>query len=255
MFASRSLFQTAIPIGNPPQQGETGIKKTSPFLNNWANSQAATAPLADYPDKKKSGSRQQKRYSSSNSNSKSKGKMAGVTDIYGFVPKDSKSTPYPLSQHRGRVLLIVNVASKCGFTPQYTALEALYKKYHPRGLDILAFPCNQFMNQEAGTADQIQEFCRLTYGVTFPVLAKVEVNGEAEEPLYAFLKNEKKSLGMKKIKWNFEKFLVDRRGDVVDRYASTTKPESLEGAIERELAVEVPEGSAGGGVEAAKSEL
>ncbi len=133
-------------------------------------------------------------------------------------------------------MLIVNVASKCGFTPQYTALESLYQKYKSRPFIILGFPCNQFGGQEPGTNEEIQEFCKVNYGVTFPILGKVEVNSDKEDPLWAWLKKEKPGLmGLKRVKWNFEKFLVDGEGKVVQRYASTTKPAGLEGDIEREL--------------------
>ncbi len=131
------------------------------------------------------------------------------------------------------MLLIVNTASKCGFTPQYAGLEALHKKYHDRGLTILGFPCNQFGAQEPGDADEIANFCSLTYDVSFPMMAKIEVNGAGVHPLYAWLKKEKKGLlGSEAVKWNFTKFLIDRQGEVVARFAPTVEPKALEGAIE-----------------------
>lgn len=130
-------------------------------------------------------------------------------------------------------MLIVNVASKCGFTPQYEGLEALYRDYKDRGLTVLGFPCNQFGAQEPGNAEEIASFCSLTYDVTFPVLAKVEVNGDGADPFYKWLKKEKPGLmGLQSIKWNFTKFLIDRDGKVVSRHAPTEKPESLKPAIE-----------------------
>ena len=134
--------------------------------------------------------------------------------------------------YRGKVLLIVNVASKCGFTPQYRGLQALYDQYTARGLEILAFPCNQFGQQEPGTDTEIASFCDRTYGVTFPVFARIEVNGANAHPLYAWLKREKSGLLGGAIKWNFTKFLLDRSGVVRDRFAPTTTPESLAPKIE-----------------------
>lgn len=135
-------------------------------------------------------------------------------------------------------MLVVNTASKCGFTPQFEGLEKLYKKIkeqYPDDFTILGFPCNQFGGQDPGSDDQIQEFCQLNYGVSFPVLGKTEVNGDGAEPVYKWLKSQKKSLMMERIKWNFEKFLVGRDGQVKERWASTSKPESLEAAILAEL--------------------
>ncbi|UAK70313.1 glutathione peroxidase [Aeromonas enteropelogenes] len=137
-------------------------------------------------------------------------------------------SPYPLVQLAGKVILVVNVASRCGFTPQYTGLEALYLDLGPAGLEILGFPCNQFGQQEPGDAEEIARFCSLDYPVTFPIMAKCEVNGEQAHPFYQWLKREKPGLlGLENIKWNFTKFLIDRDGNVVDRFAPTTKPESL----------------------------
>ncbi|MDX1296332.1 MAG: glutathione peroxidase [Sulfurimonadaceae bacterium] len=142
-----------------------------------------------------------------------------------------------LSEYRGKVLLIVNTASKCGFTPQYEGLEALYQHYKDDGLMILGFPCNQFSEQEPGTNDEIANFCRVNYGVSFDMFAKIDVNGDNAHPLYKYLKREASGfLGSESIKWNFTKFLVDRNGKVIDRYASTTKPESLKKDIETLLA-------------------
>jgi len=138
-----------------------------------------------------------------------------------------------LSDHAGQVLLIVNVASKCGFTPQYAGLEALYRQYGPRGFTVLGFPCNQFGAQEPGDAAEIANFCTTSYDVTFPIFAKVEVNGADADPLYDYLKTGAPGvLGSKAIKWNFTKFLVDRTGRPVRRYAPTTKPEELAAEIE-----------------------
>lgn len=134
----------------------------------------------------------------------------------------------PLSDYAGKVLLIVNAASKCGFTPQYAGLEALYREYHDRGFEVLAFPCNQFAGQEPGDAEEIRDFCTVSYDVTFPIFAKVDVNGAQADPLFRRLKHEQKGVLGSRIKWNFTKFLVDREGNVVERYAPTTKPEALE---------------------------
>ena len=137
-------------------------------------------------------------------------------------------TPYPLAQLAGKVILVVNVASRCGFTPQYEGLEALYRELGPEGLEILGFPCNQFGQQEPGDAEEIARFCSLDYPVTFPIMAKCDVNGEQAHPLYQWLKKEKPGLlGLENVKWNFTKFLIGRDGNVVERFAPTTKPESL----------------------------
>lgn len=142
-----------------------------------------------------------------------------------------------LADHQGKVLLIVNTASECGLTPQYEGLEALYRKYQSQGLVIAGFPCNQFGGQEPGTADQIGAFCTKNYGVTFPMYAKIDVNGENTHPLYAWLKKAAPGLlGSEAIKWNFTKFLVGRDGRVLDRYAPTTAPDALAGDIEQALA-------------------
>ena len=156
-----------------------------------------------------------------------------MTSLYDHAPRDARGEAHPLSQYRGKVLLVVNTASKCGFTPQYQGLEELWRRHRARGLVVLGLPCNQFGAQEPGDAAAIEQFCSLTYYVTFPVLAKVEVNGPGADPLYVDLKREKPGLfGTKAIKWNFTKFLVDRDGKVVGRYAPTTKPQDLVKDIE-----------------------
>lgn len=155
-----------------------------------------------------------------------------MSDFYKLTPKDNKGEPFPFTQLEGKVVLIVNVASKCGFTPQYEELEALYKKYKDQGFVIIGFPCNQFGRQEPGTDEEISQFCQLNYGVTFPVLKKVDVNGSDADPVYEYLKSQKSGLlGFKGIKWNFEKFLVDKKGNVYERYSSLTKPSSLDSVI------------------------
>lgn len=134
-----------------------------------------------------------------------------------------------LAEYKNKIVLIVNTASKCGFTPQYQGLEELYNKYKDQGLVILGFPCNQFGNQEAGNSDEIGTFCEKNYGVTFPVFEKIDVNGDDATPLYKDLKSEAPGLlGTQKIKWNFTKFLLSREGEIIDRYAPTTKPEDIE---------------------------
>jgi glutathione peroxidase len=151
---------------------------------------------------------------------------------YDFSARTLQGVDKPLTDYRGKVLLIVNVASRCGFTPQYTGLEALYRKYRERGFEVLGFPCNQFGSQEPGTEAEIGQFCSTTYDVSFPLFAKVDVNGDNAHPLYRHLKGEKPGvLGTEAIKWNFTKFLVDRDGNVVKRYAPADKPEALEGDI------------------------
>jgi len=152
--------------------------------------------------------------------------------LYDISARDITGTERPLADYRGKVLLVVNVASRCGFTPQYTGLEALYRKYHDRGFEVLGFPCNQFGSQEPGSEADIQGFCSTTYDVTFPLFAKVDVNGADAHPLYRLLKGEKPGiLGTEAIKWNFTKFLVNRQGEVVKRYAPTDKPEDLDAAV------------------------
>lgn len=156
-----------------------------------------------------------------------------MTTVHDFTVHTIEGTEQSLGDHRGKVLLIVNVASRCGLTPQYTALEALQRKHAARGFSVLGFPCNQFGGQEPGTEAQILEFCTLNYEVSFPMYGKVEVNGEGTHPLYAHLKSAAPGLlGSESLKWNFTKFLVDREGRVVRRYAPTDSPESIEKDIE-----------------------
>lgn len=156
--------------------------------------------------------------------------------LYDIPVRKADGSETTLAEYRGRVLLIVNVASKCGFTKQYAGLEALYRKYKDRGLAVLGFPCNQFMGQEPGDDTAIQQFCTVNFGVTFPVFGKIDVNGSATAPLYQHLKYEKRgTLWTKAIKWNFAKFLVDRAGDVVRRIGTATKPAAMEKEIERLL--------------------
>jgi glutathione peroxidase len=153
--------------------------------------------------------------------------------IYDFTAETLDGKPAPLSSWRDQVILVVNTASKCGFTRQYEGLEALYRKYRDRGLVILGFPCNQFGAQEPGDAAEIANFCSLTYDVDFPMMRKIDVNGPRTHPLYAYLKHQKKGvLGTANVKWNFTKFLVDRKGQVVQRFAPSVEPKALEGAIE-----------------------
>jgi len=154
-------------------------------------------------------------------------------NIYDFEAETLDGKPAPLSAYREQVVLIVNTASKCGFTPQYAGLEALYRKYRDRGFVVLGFPCNQFGKQEPGDAAEIASFCSLTYDVDFPMMRKIDVNGPKTHPLYGYLKAAKKGvLGTEAIKWNFTKFLIDRNGQVVDRFAPSAEPKALEGAIE-----------------------
>lgn len=155
-----------------------------------------------------------------------------TTNIYSQSATDIQGNTVSLEQYRGKVLLIVNTASECGFTPQYKGLEALYQEYKDQGLVILGFPCNQFGAQEKADEQGIQAFCELNFGVTFPLFSKIEVNGEHTHPLYQYLKKAAPGvLGTQGIKWNFTKFLVNRRGEAIERFASTTKPEALEGKI------------------------
>lgn len=156
--------------------------------------------------------------------------------VFDGVVKSASGEDVPLSNYRGKALLIVNTASRCGYTPQYEGLQKLYRKYRDRGFEILAFPCNQFGAQEPGSDSEIQEFCRLNYSVEFPVFAKIEVNGAGAHPLYAWLKSAAPGiLGTEAIKWNFTKFLVARDGVKVERFAPQDKPETLEKAIEKAL--------------------
>jgi glutathione peroxidase len=159
-----------------------------------------------------------------------------MTSIYDFTAKSLQGKDVPLSDFKDKVLLIVNTASKCGFTPQYEGLEKLYEKLNAKGLTILGFPCNQFGKQEPGGPEEIGTFCQTNYGVSFPMFDKIDVNGPHAHPLYQYLKDEQAGvLGTKNIKWNFTKFLVDRNGKVVDRFAPMTKPQDIEKSIEKVL--------------------
>jgi glutathione peroxidase len=155
-----------------------------------------------------------------------------MTSIYDFSARDLDGASVSLSDYKGKTLLIVNVASKCGFTPQYEGLEALYRKFAPKGLVVLGFPSNQFGHQEPGNSTEIRNFCSTNFDVTFPLFAKIDVNGTDADPLYKFLKREARGVfGTERIKWNFTKFLVDPQGKVRRRYAPTAKPSSIENAI------------------------
>ncbi len=149
--------------------------------------------------------------------------------VYDFSATDIQGAERNLSEFEGKVLLIVNTASKCGFTPQFEGLENMYKDLNEKGLEVLGFPCNQFAQQDKGSDSEIAGFCMKNYGVSFPMFSKIEVNGEGEHPLYTFLKSSAKGiLGTKKIKWNFTKFLINQKGEVVKRYAPTSKPEDIQ---------------------------
>jgi glutathione peroxidase len=159
-----------------------------------------------------------------------------MANVYDFSVKDIHGKEQKLDRFKDKVMLIVNVASKCGFTPQYKGLEALYEKMRSRGLEVLGFPCNQFGAQEPGTEKEIESFCELNYGVKFPLFAKVDVNGDGADPLYKYLKKEKPGLlGSEAIKWNFTKFLVDRKGKVIERYAPSVEPQAIAPDIEKLL--------------------
>ncbi|HVT36104.1 MAG TPA: glutathione peroxidase [Nevskiaceae bacterium] len=156
--------------------------------------------------------------------------------VYDFSAKNIDGSEQKLDQYKGKVLLVVNVASKCGFTPQYKGLEEIWRKHKDQGLVILGFPCDQFGHQEPGDENEIKNFCSLSYDVTFPLFAKIEVNGANAHPLYQYLKSEAPGLlGSEGIKWNFTKFLIDKSGKVVKRYGSVDKPESIEKDIEKLL--------------------
>lgn len=148
--------------------------------------------------------------------------------IYDFSCKDIKGELKPMSDYKGKVLLIVNTASNCGFTPQYKGLEALYRQFKDKGFEVLGFPCNQFMAQEPGDEEEIKNFCSLKYDVSFPMFSKIDVNGPDADPLYQYLRKEAKGvLGSSSVKWNFTKFLVDKNGKVIKRFATQTKPEDI----------------------------
>jgi len=159
-----------------------------------------------------------------------------MTTVFDFTAQDIAGKDVDLSQYKGKVLLIVNTASKCGFTPQYKGLQGIFEQYREQGFEVLGFPCNQFGHQEPGDEAAISEFCELNFGVDFPLFGKIDVNGDNAHPLYQHLKEEAPGLlGSKGVKWNFTKFLVNREGQVVKRYAPTDKPESLAKDIEKLL--------------------
>jgi glutathione peroxidase len=155
--------------------------------------------------------------------------------IYDYKITSSNGSEISMSEYRGKVLLIVNTASKCGFTPQYTELQELYKQYGKQGLEILAFPCNQFANQEPGSNSEIASFCSLNYGVSFPVMGKIDVNGQNAHLLFQYLEEKAPGIFGKAVKWNFTKFLVDRTGSSIERHAPTTSPARLKSRIEKLL--------------------
>lgn len=156
--------------------------------------------------------------------------------IYDFKVKDSKGELIPLSNYKDQVVIVVNTASKCGYTPQYKDLQALYEEYKSEGLIVIGFPCNQFMNQEPGSNEEIQSFCELNFGVTFPILGKVDVNGDDADPLFKYLsKNAPGIMGLKSIKWNFTKFIIDKKGEVIERVAPQTNPQEMKATIEKLL--------------------
>jgi glutathione peroxidase len=153
--------------------------------------------------------------------------------VYDFSAKTNGGELKPLADYKGKVLLIVNTASRCGFTPQYQGLQKLYDEFHASGFEVLAFPCNQFRNQEPGSDEEIRDFCQVNYGVTFPLFAKVDVKGPNAHPLFVYLTKQAPGFLTEGIKWNFTKFLIDRNGSVVKRYAPTTRPERIAADIKR----------------------
>ncbi|WP_201509979.1 glutathione peroxidase [Psychrobacter alimentarius] len=159
-----------------------------------------------------------------------------MSTIYDFTAESMDGTSQAFSDYKGKVLLIVNTASKCGFTPQFEGLEELYKQYKEQGLVVVGFPCNQFGSQDPGSNEEIGAFCQKNYGVSFPMMAKVDVNGAEAHPIFKWLKDQKGGLLTDGIKWNFTKFLVDSHGQVIDRYAPTTKPDAIKADIEQALA-------------------
>ncbi|MBK9291647.1 MAG: glutathione peroxidase [Bacteroidetes bacterium] len=161
--------------------------------------------------------------------------MKSTSPFYGFKAQSIDGKEIPMQQFEGKTILVVNTASKCGLTPQFEGLEALYRKYRDRGLVILGFPCNQFANQDPGYEKEIAEFCQLNYGVSFPMFAKVDVNGPQAHPVFKYLKKELPGLLGSKIKWNFTKFLIDPTGKPVKRFAPTTKPEQIESYLSKYL--------------------
>jgi len=158
-----------------------------------------------------------------------------MNKVYDFTVKTTNGDLMPLNKFEGKPLLIVNTASKCGLTPQFKGLQELYEKYSDQGLEIIGFPCDQFNNQEYENIEETTQFCQINYGVTFPITAKIDVNGENAHPLFAFLKKQKKGILSDTIKWNFTKFLIDREGQVVERYAPTTVPSKIEEDIKKLL--------------------
>jgi glutathione peroxidase len=163
--------------------------------------------------------------------------MEAVMSVYDFKAVDIQGQERDLADYKGKVLLIVNTASKCGLTPQFEGLEAMYKDLHEEGLEVLGFPCNQFAQQDKGSDSEIAGFCMKNYGVSFPMFSKIEVNGDQAHPLYKYLKKEARGmLGTEKIKWNFTKFLINKDGQVVKRFAPTSKPQAIEKHVRALLA-------------------
>lgn len=159
-----------------------------------------------------------------------------MSNIYDFSAETMEGTTQSFAGYEGQVLLVVNTASKCGFTPQFEGLETLYQQYKDQGLTVIGFPCNQFGNQDPGSNDEIGAFCQKNYGVSFPMMGKVDVNGKDADPIFNWLKDQKGGLLTDGIKWNFTKFLIGRDGQVIDRYAPTTKPDAIKADIEQALA-------------------
>jgi glutathione peroxidase len=160
-----------------------------------------------------------------------------MSKIYDFSVEDTHGSQQPLAQYQGKVMLVVNTASKCGFTPQYKELQALYEAWHEKGLEILAFPCNQFGQQEPDSNAEIQQFCQLNYGLTFPVFGKIDVNGKEAHPLYKYLCAQHENIPSSVIQWNFTKFLIDQNGEVVNRYEPSVKPKEIEKEIQKLLKI------------------
>ena len=158
-----------------------------------------------------------------------------MNSIYDFQVKKANGEVQSLKNYEGKTLLIVNTASKCGLTPQFEGLQKIYEQYKEQGLEILGFPCDQFNNQEYDNIEETTQFCQKNYGVNFPIFAKIDVNGDNEDPLFTFLKEQKKGVLSSKIKWNFTKFLVDRNGQVIERYAPTTEPAKIEQDLQKWL--------------------
>ena len=158
-----------------------------------------------------------------------------MNSIYDFTIQMPNGTEKTLKEYEGKPLIVVNTASKCGLTPQFKGLQELYEKYSDQGLEIIGFPCDQFNNQEYENIEETTQFCQINYGVTFPITAKIDVNGENAHPLFTFLKKQKKGILSDNIKWNFTKFLIDREGQVVERYAPTTVPSKIEEDIKKLL--------------------